>query len=352
MSKTLTTPAPPAGPAKVKPDGPRRPFVACERLGVLLDMLTYKRVSRSLTEERFINRFLRPLPGYTEDEFGNVWIQVGEAPRILWSAHTDSVHHNPGRQTVEVSAHDIATVKRGSGNCLGADDAAGVWLLREMILAGQPGLYIFHREEESGGNGSSYIARHLAHLLREIRFAVAFDRKGYDSVITHQGDRTASDAFARSLAAILNGADQTFRFAPDDSGLFTDTAHYVDLIGECSNVSVGYHMAHGPKESLDLAFVQRLRDVLVAADFSTLEAARKPGEREPKPVSNFAWSGGWVDDWRTGEARPNGAARPESNVAALERFIRDNPGAVADYLDSLGLDVSALEGEIWGAPFH
>ena len=46
--------------------------------------------------------------------------------------------------------------------------------MREMILAGIPGLYVFHRNEESGGAGSDWIARETPWELHGIKAAIAF----------------------------------------------------------------------------------------------------------------------------------------------------------------------------------
>lgn len=245
----------------------------------LLAMLTYKRPGGSKAETAWIKRFIAPHVDYA-DGYGNLIKCVGKDPTTLFAAHTDTVHRKPGPQTVEISEDGWA--HSASGDCLGADCAAGVWLMLEMIRAEVPGLYVFHREEESGGGGSSYIARKTPWLLDGIQVAIAFDRKGFSSVITHQfGERCCSDAFAGSLGAILGG-----EWHRDDGGTFTDTANYVELVAECTNLSVGYLDQHTPRERQHIPFLMTLRDCLVAADWSALTIKRKPGERE------------WPADWR------------------------------------------------------
>lgn len=311
---------------------------------VLMDMLTYARPAFGQGEADFIERFLAPLEPH-EDHYGNLWLQIGETPNILWSSHTDTVHHNDGRQTVAI-ADGIVSLARKPGkkgrkaldsSCLGADCTAGVWIMREMILAGVEGLYVFHRDEEAGGRGSRWIADNTPHLLEGITFAIAFDRKGYGDIITHQGGRTASDAFAKSLAAILGGA-----FQPDDTGLFTDTASYSGLIPECSNVSVGYFKNHGPAETLDAGFLMKLRDTVVKADFSTLVAAREPGEDDyPDYGSFFKQAGGWADDFDFMPA--NDRRSTAATYVDFVAFIREHPHVVADFLESMGAGLTELE---------
>lgn len=255
----------------------------------LLEMLTYKRPEASETEEAFIQKYIVDLPHVTRDGYGNRWVRVNKAdgsePDILFSCHTDTVHHAAGMQQISVGDGRAFTE---DGNCLGADDAAGVWLCIEMIEAKVPGLYIFHRAEEHGGKGSAYIAKSHAPKLKTIKAAIAFDRKDYGDVITYQaGGVCASQAFAKSLACMLGG-----NFKPCASGVFTDTANYTHLIGECSNISVGYHNAHGPMEWLDLAFLTNLRDRLIVAEWDRLECSRKAEPKVTRSVYGSAGYGG------------------------------------------------------------
>src|SRR5690606_29717089 len=149
---------------------------------LLLDMLSYRRPAGSQTERQFIERFIAPT-GAKPDGYGNYILRVGEWP-VLWSAHTDTVHKQGGRQQVRVCGQ-TAMVPDGS-NCLGADDGTGCWILLEMIRAGVEGLYVFQRAEETGCNGSRYIATHTAEQPDGIEEAIAFHRRGEYSNGTHQ----------------------------------------------------------------------------------------------------------------------------------------------------------------------
>jgi hypothetical protein len=249
----------------------------------LLGMHTYKRPHGCRTEKRFINRFIFPL-GMKVDGFGNYWKQIGESP-LMWSCHTDTVHSNKGMLRIGFDKNEIGVAEKDDANCLGADDGAGVWLMQQMILAERPGLYLFHRAEEIGRKGSSHIAKNYAKDLTGIKFAIALDRKGKDSIITHQQSaRCCSEAFSKSLAAQLN-----MGYKSDDTGSYTDTASYVDLIGECTNLSVGYTGAHTRLERLDIDFIFKLRDALMTLDASKLDDIRKPGE---KAYKSYVYSGG------------------------------------------------------------
>jgi hypothetical protein len=255
-------------------------------INTLRSMLTYCRPAGSSAERLFIERYILPVPNVYRAIGENYIVTIGEASPILFSCHTDTVHRQSGRQTVHETALGIAQLSQRSlaagVNCLGADDTAGVWLCLELIAAGVPGTYIFHACEERGGIGSSTLARSPEgeEWLGQFKFAIAFDRRGVSDVITHQSHgRTASDDFAVSMGAMLSAAGLP-AYAPAH-GIYTDTAEYADIIGECTNLSVGYRDEHTTRETLDLRHVQRLRDALVAADYSLLVAAREPGTDDP-----------------------------------------------------------------------
>lgn len=240
----------------------------------VLAMLSYARPEGSKAQEAFITRFLEPL-GIGRDKAGNCIKRIGTAP-VLWSSHTDTVHRKAGKQKLFVTGDrgKVGLDKGSKFDCLGADDTAGVWLMAEMIRAEKPGLYIFHTGEEVGGIGSSFIADKTPALLNGIKYAIALDRKGYDSVISHQWSRCCSDDFAWELSRQLGG-----EYKPDDTGTFTDTANYTDFIGECTNLSVGYHEAHSNKEWLDLHFLEELRHKLInEVNIDSLPTTRLAGE--------------------------------------------------------------------------
>ena len=283
----------------------------------LLAMLSYRRPANSITEHNFIAKFIKPT-GAAPDAAGNHWLTIGDNNTTLFSSHTDTVHRRPGMQTIYYGdAFAWADDKDKAANCLGADDTVGVWLMLEMIAAKKPGVYVFHRGEEIGGIGSRYIANKTPHKLETIRHAIAFDRAGTEDIITHQWQgRTASDAFAESLQQIL----QPLNYKPSNNGTFTDTANYAHLIPECTNIAVGYFKQHQKAEHLDIAHALALRDVLVGADFSKLEAHRKPQPPDTGDTDNT-----WM---------AYSAQTAETEYAA---WIKDNASAVASFLKDCGI---------------
>jgi hypothetical protein len=273
-------------------------------------MLTYCRPHGSKAERKFIAKYLIPL-GVMYDKFGNYYKQIGDNPSVLWSSHTDTVHTTAGSQKIiywpnkftgdiffGVDQPKVGEKGAKRSSCMGADDTCGIWLMIQMIKANVPGLYIFHRAEEIGGKGSGYIAEKNKDALKGIRFAIAFDRRGEKSVITYQrSKRCCSDEFAKSLAEQL-GMGHTC----DTTGSFTDTASYVDLVAECTNISVGYDGAHTSSEDTNVDYLFRLRDALLKLDISKLVEKRKPGENTSLPYTYQGnYNGSW-DGWGGGEA--------------------------------------------------
>jgi hypothetical protein len=301
----------------------------------LQTMLTYRRKEGSKAERAFCKRYLAPVFG-KPDAFGNYILDVGENPELIFAAHYDSVHRKGGRQIVERKG-DLLMVAENQpdSNCLGADCATGIWIMLQMIAARVPGRYIVHAAEESGCNGSRYIVEATPELADGIKACISFDRRGTDSIITHQtGYRTASDAFARSFADAI-GMDME----PDNGGSFTDSNEYVELIGECTNISVGYYGAHTAKESQDVVFAERLASNLINADWSRLVFERKPGDVESLYNDD-------VELWGAGYGAMGG-----DNFDSMTRMIAANPEAVANILEGLGFDSNSLADELFGDIF-
>ena len=280
------------------------PDMALPIVHELLQMHTYARPEGSVTQSIFCDRYIKPLPGAYLDAANNWVVKVGES-RVLWSCHTDTVHTKDGRTKLTYGGAILSlSTKEETANCLGADCTVGVWLMRNMILRGVPGLYVFHAGEECGGIGSTYIAQKTPELLEGIDFAIALDRKGETSVVTHQwGGRCASDAFARSFAAQFD-----IPFEPDTGGTFTDTANYTHLVAECTNISVGYYGQHTKEEILDVGFAVTLLEQICKIDESKLVVQRDP--KAPVSYGRHAY-----DDWWT---RPQSRFSRQADVSIFE----------------------------------
>ena len=259
------------------------------------------RPASSIEETQWVNTYLftpeMQKMGMYKDGFayqgevgeGNCIIEIGEGSKTLFSSHTDTVHRTGGLQNVMIDLEESKLIT-DSGQCLGADDGTGIWLMLELIKAGVPGLYIFHRAEEVGGQGSAYIANHHSQLLEKYDRAVAFDRKADWSIITHQGgSRCCSDAFGRDLAQKLAMGHRL-----DTGGSFTDTANYDGIIPECTNLSVGCHNCHSGRENQEIPYLLEFRDALIDVDWENLVTERDPSIPDYTYGGSYGYSGTYV----------------------------------------------------------
>jgi hypothetical protein len=292
----------------------------------LIQMLKYKRPSKSIHVNWFIEDFISPVcdrRGGFYDNAGNYIVKIGDNSRVLFSSHTDTVHSVGGTQKVSINGDYIKLHSNEKDRCLGADCTTGVWLMLEMIRANVNGLYIFHADEEIGGVGSNYIVKHHADLLTGIDYAIAFDRKGLTSVITHQsGGRCCSNDFADSLAKLL-----PFGYVNDAGGTFTDTANYTHIIPECTNISVGYFDQHTNKETQSISHAIALRDAMIAFDESKLVCKRIAGEYD-----YFDNDFGYYPDYKYHTF--------SNEYYDLYDYVRSNPDVITDFLNDMGYDLS------------
>ena len=232
------------------------------------------------------------------DEVGNLHIdaRILTTNRTLFTAHVDTVHRKEGPNKIrKTHTHWYA-----DGAPLGADDGAGCAMLMHLLYSGVAAYYLFTQGEECGGIGARHVALDTT-LLSEFDRAIAFDRRGIDSVITHQGwGRTASDSFAQALSDALN-VDERLMYLPDDTGVYTDTAEFIDVIPECTNISVGYQYEHTDKESLDIVHFQALAERVVNINWDSLPTDRDPTVRETYADKWSDYYGGdYGKSWMTG----------------------------------------------------
>ena len=331
MANNLVAIKPPMPPITLSPSQER-----------LREILTWKRPQGSKAQKRFNRDWLAPVFG-APDAGGNYTLTIGESP-IVFTAHHDTVHRAGGRQRVELDGATLRLAKDELSNCLGADCGTGVWLILEMIRERVPGRYAIFSEEESGCIGSEWLVSNRPDFYAGAKAVISFDRKGTKSIITHQSSwRTCTDDFAESLSDILGLGMQA-----DDGGSYTDSNEFKNVVGECTNVSVGYYSQHTWSESQDMAFALDLRNALIEADWDQLRFSRKPGEKEnlwrlPRRASRSSstvpttsnFQSRWDDDWRT-------FGRAETEYEKLVRLVRENPAAVADYLEQQGVDAAEL----------
>jgi hypothetical protein len=226
-----------------------------------------------------------------QDTAGNVHIdnRTHDGHKTLFVAHVDTVHRTTGANKVRKTT----AIWYADGAALGADDGVGCALLMHMIHAAVPGYYVFTQGEECGGIGAKHLAAQYPLLLKEFDRAIAFDRRGTDSVISHQGyGRCCSDAFADALAAELNATDETLMYSADNTGVYTDTAEFTEIIPECTNISCGYMYEHSEREQLDMIHFDLLAEAVLVIDWDGLVTDRDPTipDKEDAFVGNTWWA--------------------------------------------------------------
>lgn len=255
-------------------------------LKLLTKILTTHRPSWGSTKwfEPLLSGALANAEHYVRDAHGNHFVLIGNSEQsdVAFTSHLDTVAR-PGS-----AAPDIAITNKGVmflrnpqvADCLGADCGAGIYLMLEMIKRGVHGRYCFFVDEEVGCEGSRASAKDDTGFWTGVKAMISFDRRG-DGIITHQRyQRCCSDTFAKELAARLGRTEAHLQ-----KGVYTDSAEFVRIIPECTNVGVGYMHEHTPDEVLDLSILGSvLEHVLSPGTFKHL-----PIERDPKVVEPDAW---------------------------------------------------------------
>lgn len=312
MSKPYVAPAIPAVPAV--PAIPERALTAndIERttryagsvlMRFLNDALSIKRPHKGSGEKQILGIILRSLPADADwhfDSIGNLHVDMRTTTsQTLFVAHVDTVHSSDGVNAIRKTD----AVWYADGSQLGADDGAGVAMLMHLLHGGVPAYYLFTIGEECGGIGAKFVADNYQHMLSGIKRAVAFDRRGTNSVITYQGwGRCCSDDFGYALADAFNATTDDLMYTIDDTGVYTDTAEFTDIVPECTNISIGYQREHSTSEALDVMHMLALADACLAVDWESLPTTRDPLVPEPDPYafkgdygvySGTSWAGAW-----------------------------------------------------------
>lgn len=212
--------------------------------------------------------------GFSMDEFGNYWLGIptkdNKLPDTMFAAHLDTADYGEVKKIKRV-VDKGGIVKTDGKTLLGADDRAGMAVLLHLIRERVPGTYIMFVGEERGRKGSEPVSETLVpHAFQRM---ICFDRYGKHSIISAQcGQRTASVEFVEALASQYKGLG--LQFKEDEYGSYTDSYSFVDVIPECTNISVGYSNAHTNAETQDLKFLVQLAEASVKIDWESLPSAR------------------------------------------------------------------------------
>ena len=220
-----------------------------------------------------------------KDIHGNYFYQIGES-RTIFASHLDTATKVSSKVN-HVFDGDI--IKTDGTTVLGADDKAGVTIMLWMINHKVPGLYYFFIGEEVGCIGSGLAAKSITDFKDKYDRIISFDRRDVGSVITHQSwARCCSNEFADELANQLNSAGLGLEYKKDDGGVYTDSAEFVDIIPECTNLSVGYYKEHTTTESQDIEHLRKLAEACLKVDWDSLPTVRNPKLTEYKSSSSYS----------------------------------------------------------------
>ena len=228
----------------------------------------------------------------SKDTHGNYFYKIGES-RTIFASHLDTVSskHEPVTHII-----DGETIRTDGTTTLGADDKAGVSVMVWMMKHNIPGTYYFFIGEEVGCIGSGLAAKYdeFQGLYDRI---ISFDRRGTNSIITHQSwSRCCSNEFADAFCAELNKSDFKLNYIKDDGGVYTDSAEFVDLIPECTNVSVGYYLEHTKNENQDIRHLVNLCSACLLVDWENLPTKRDTSVYEGKSYKTYSTSS-YTPDW-------------------------------------------------------
>lgn len=315
----------------------------------LLEILNRKRphggVGETYVAEQILTRLPRTLSVYKDkDRKPMAYVYcTDEESTTLFTAHLDTVHRKEGMNPV-VYDKEMQWMSKEDGECLGADDGAGVWLLYKMAMSDVPGTYLFTVGEECGGIGAKWLAANATKFLSKFNRAIAFDRRGTGSVITDQAYGVCcSDEFATALSNMFNCQEvgDTYVFAPDSGGVYTDTAEFTEIIPECTNISTGYYNEHTGKETLDVGYLELLLKACLEISWDKL-----PEVRDPKaPVKYYN-----MDKYRVGGRTVSSSISLDMSdlvgmsLSDIDTLISNDPSAVADMLYELINDFEWEEG--------
>jgi hypothetical protein len=228
------------------------------------------------------NSLVKLLPsGYKRDSVGNYYYEIGNS-ETLFTSHLDtfSKKHEKVNHIIE---NDF-TIKTDGKTILGGDNKLGCCILIGMIKNGVPGTYYFFIGEEpilSGGlYGSRKILSENPNFFKKYKRAVAFDRKEYGSIVVRQGGRMCCSL---EFATALDSQFKNIEWDPSRGfGYFTDTATFMDIIPECTNISAGGFNEHYKNEWVDLNYTYKVYQDALKVDWESLPVKRELEERFSK----------------------------------------------------------------------
>lgn len=225
-------------------------------------------------EEQALEYILRRIvPGLQKDSFGNYHVTIGNS-KTLFTSHLDTYSKRKEKVNHIINGNIIKTDET---TILGGDNKNGVIILLHMITKQVPGHYYFFIGEEGittgeSCNGSNWLLKNNPKIYTTMDRAIAFDRRGKGSIVTKQrGRRCCSDTFADALITEFNQQGLTFQ---KDYAYGTDSAVFMDIVPEITNISSGGEYEHAFLESTDIGYVQMVAEAAVKINWEALPVER------------------------------------------------------------------------------
>jgi hypothetical protein len=213
--------------------------------------------------------------GLMKDDIGNYFIKIGTTT-TMFTCHLDNATKRKEKVKHIIKDNFVKTDKT---TILGGDNKAGVCVLSYMIEHNVPGLYYFFiGEEPTAPNGGLYgskkaLARY-SNSFKKYKKCIAFDRKEYGSIINRQNaTKCCSNEFVNSLVDEFKKVGLDFKV--DSTGYYTDTAVFMNIIPECTNLSIGGFHEHTRKESQDMDYLEKVAEAATKINWETLEVKRE-----------------------------------------------------------------------------
>jgi hypothetical protein len=271
-----------------------------------------------------------------EDEFGNLFIKIGESD-AMFTSHLDTA--TKALCTVN-HIFDKNIIKTDGKSILGADDKAGVTIMLYMIEHNVPGLYYFFLGEEVGCIGSKKVAGvQKVEKIPGINKVISFDRRGTGSIITFQSSkRSCSDKFGQALADELNLINKTFDYKLDKNGVLTDSIQFTSIYPECTNISVGYYSEHTFSERQDIEHLRKLAVACLTVNWNELPVDRDPSKVEYDDwygARSYGWGSCWDDEYYDSRYNTGNYSGKKENIAALANYQAKTKSLDGYYLPSI-----------------
>jgi hypothetical protein len=177
--------------------------------------------------------------GYTQKHKNNDYLYYeNRGSNVLLVAHLDTVHRTFKTNTFNVITKDNKThITNISGDCLGADDRAGVFTILEYLrLYNEVPNILFTQGEETGGTGiASFVSD--GHDTKHIMLAIEIDKSGLPNVACVYDDLDSE------LESFLLSHDMDLV-----SGSYTDICNLQDIGISSVNISANYYHQHTKNE--------------------------------------------------------------------------------------------------------